>query len=119
MVYIQNGKVVDKKSPSLTSFVKVFQDYVVFFASSFLSNEPFTNQVNEFRTRNNARTTYRPFTNILGMNPAAGGNSRGGEYTASGNGNTAGGRAPTATGRPTVYRRVPTAPLGGACGGGG
>lgn len=122
MVYIQNGHVVDKKGPSLNSFVKVLQDYVVFFGSSFLSNEPFANQVSEFRTRNNARTTYQPFTNILGTNPWSGATSRRGEYGASGSVNTNGGRAPTATGRPTVFRRMPNPAFSstfGSCGGGG
>lgn len=111
MVFIHNGKVVEKRPFSLFYMAKTVSDYVIFFGSSFLSNEPLPDQVRAFRSRNDPRSVYRPFSNVLGMDTSSlvGGSS---------NSNNNGGVG-TATGRRTVYRTVPQAPLSGACGGGG
>lgn len=119
MVFIHDGKVVNKKPFSFVYLIKNVGDYAVFFASSFLSNEPLHDQVRAFQSRNDPRSIYRPFSNVLGMDTSSLGSSSGGGTGGGGAGSGNSRRVGTATGRPTVFRAMPQAPLSGGCGGGG
>lgn len=107
MVYVHNGKVVDSRPFSVVECFNQVVAYVIFFFSSMLSVEPLSTQIQEFQTRHTARSSYAPFTNILGFQRGGGGGNGGGDGH------------PTATGRRSTVRSFPQAPLAGACGASG
>eukprot|EP00796_Vickermania_ingenoplastis_P006701 gene6701-4799_t len=90
MVYIHQGKVVDKPPFSLTRTLSRVAAYAVLFVSSLLSIEPLADQVQQFQTRDSlGQSSYVPFTNILGYELRNGRSE---------------GRRPTATGRSSTIR---------------